>query len=152
MINKKMFENRTISSRITRYTSITKSKNLIVWCKKPLDEIMKKCGVYKIILKNVTLLTNTKVKVSTNVNNVVQMFIFPYVIFQNPPFFIDRSVDWRKKYKSVLENVFEVPMIEEYDHRHQLYVFYFSIFMPSFHLFPVGLFLLRSNLYITNHQ
>ena len=55
-------------------------------------------------------------------------------------FFIDRSVDWRKKYKSVLENVFEVPMIEEYDHRHQLYVFYFSIFMPSFHLFPVGLF------------
>ena len=31
-------------------------------------------------------------------------------------------------------------MIEEYDHRHQLYVFYFSIFMPSFHLFPVGLF------------
>ena len=100
-----MFENRTISSRITRYTSITKSKNLIVWCKKPLDEIMKKCGVYKIILKNVTLLTNNKVKVSTNVNNVVQMFIFPYVIFQNPPFFIDRSVDWRKKYKSVLENV-----------------------------------------------
>ena len=85
-------------------------------------------------MKNVTLLTNNKVKVSTNVNNVVQMFIFPYVIFH-----------WQicrleEKIQICSRKCFEVPMIEEYDHRHQLYVFYFSIFMPSFHLFPVGLF------------
>ena len=126
--------NLKISPKIDRCTSITKSKNLIVWCLKPLGAIIKKCGVYKIILKNVTLLTNTNVKVSTNVNNVVQMFIFPYVIFH-----------WQicrleEKIKICSRKCFEVPMIEEYDHRHQLYVFYFSIFMPSFHLFPVGLF------------